>query len=179
MSAATTTSRRERRRAMRAATRRRMRGGENRAPVPVQRLARQVDDATFVASSRVRRVLAGDRPFLLGLVVLLVLGAMVISGPLRSYLDQRDRVELLERQLAVLDEANDDLSQRAADLRDPEYQELLARERYGYIRPGEVPYVVVPPERDTSQIGEQLTVEDPEPRPWYRAAWDGLTGVLG
>ncbi len=179
MSAATTTSRRHRRQAMRAATRRRVRGGENRAPVPVQRLARQVDDAAFVASSSMRRLLTGDRPFLLGLAVLLVLGAMVISGPLRSYIDQRDRVDLLERQLAVLDEANTDLSQRAADLRDPEYQELLARERYGYIRPGEVPYVVVPPERDTSQIGEQLVVDDPAPRPWYRAAWDGLTGVLG
>ncbi len=179
MSVATQPSRRDRRRALRAATRRRVRGGENRAPVPVQRFARQVDDAAFVASSQVRRAMAGDRPFLVGLLVLLVLGVMVISGPLRSYLDQRDRVDLLERQFAVLDDANSDLSQRAADLRDPAFREILARERYGYVRPGEVPYVVVPPERDTSEIGEMLTVEDPEPRPWYRSAWDGLTGLFG
>lgn len=179
MSVATQPSRRDRRRAMRAATRRRVRGGENRAPVPVQRIARQVDGAAYVASSSVRRAMAGDRPFILGFVVLLVLGVMVISGPLRSYLDQRDRVELLEQQLAVLDEANADLEQRAADLRDPEYQELLARERYGYVRPGEVPYVVVPPQRDTSDISESLAVDEPAPRPWYRAAWDGLTGLFG
>jgi cell division protein FtsB len=179
MSAATQPSRRDRRRALRAATRRRVRGGEGRAPVPVQRLARQVDDAAWVASSSVRRAMAGDRPFLLGFLVLLVLGVMVISGPLRSYLDQRDRVELLERQLAVLDDANADLERRADDLRDPEYQELLARERYGYVRPGEVPYVIVPPERDTSEIGESLTVDEPAPRPWYRAVWDGLTGLFG
>lgn len=179
MSVATQPSRRDRRRALRAATRRRVRGGHNRAPVPVQRLAHRVDGAAFVASSSVRRALAGDRPFLLGFAVLLVLGVMVISGPLRSYLDQRDRVELLERQLAVLDESNAELSQRAADLQDPEYQELLARERYGYVRPGEVPYVIVPPERDTSEIGETLTVDEPAPRPWYRAAWDGLTGLFG
>ena len=179
MSVATQPTRRDRRRALRAATRRRVRGGENRAPVPVQRLARQVDDVAFVASGQVRRALAGDRPFLLGLLVLLVLGVMVLSGPLRSYLDQRDRVDLLERQLAVLDDANAELSQRATDLRDPEYREILARERYGYVRPGEVAYVVVPPERDTSDIGEMLTVEDPEPRPWFRAAWDGLTGLFG
>ena len=179
MSVATSLSRRDRRRALRAATRRRVRGGENRAPVPVQRIARQVDDAAFVASSRVRRALAGDRPFLLGLVVLLALGAMVLGGPLRSYLDQRDRVDLLERQLAVLQDANGELGQRADDLRDPAYRELLARERYGYVRPGEVPYVVVPPERDTSEIGESLAVEEAEPRPWYRAVWDGMTGLFG
>ena len=179
MSVATPASRRDRRRAMRAATRRRVRGGENRAPVPVQRIARQVDDAAYVATHSVRRAMAGDRPFVLGLLALLVLGVMVVSGPLRSYLDQRDRVDLLERQLTVLDDANGDLSQRAEDLRDPTYQELLARERYGYVRPGEVPYVVVPPERDTSEIGETLTVDAPAARPWYRAAWDGLTGLFG
>ncbi len=179
MSIAAHPSRRDRRRALRAATRRRVRGGENRAPVPVQRIARQVDDAAYVATHSVRRALSGDRPFVLGLLVLLALGVMVISGPLRSYLDQRDRVDLLDRQLTVLDEANGELSQRAEDLRDPTYQELLARERYGYVKPGEVPYVVVPPERDTSEIGEILTVEDPAPRPWFRTAWDGLTGLFG
>lgn len=179
MSVATQPSRRDRRRALRAATRRRVRGGEHLAPVPVQRIARQVDDAAFVASRRLRRLLAGDRPFLLGFVVLIVLGVMVISGPLRSYLDQRDRVELLERQLAVLEDANADLEQQASDLRDPEHQELLARERYGYVRPGEVPYVVVPPQRDTSEIGDSLVVEEPAPRSWYREAWDGLTGLFG
>jgi cell division protein FtsB len=179
MSVATQPSRRDRRRALRAATRRRVRGGEHLAPVPVQRFARQVDDAAFVAGRRLRRLLAGDRPFLLGFVVLIVLGVMVISGPLRSYLDQRDRVDLLERQLTVLEDANADLEQQASDLRDPEHQELLARERYGYVRPGEVPYVVVPPQRDTSEIGDSLVVEEPAPRPWYRTAWDGLTGLFG
>lgn len=179
MSVATSPTRRDRRRAMRAATRRRVRGGENRAPVPVQRLASRVDDVAFVTSGRMRRALAGDRPFVLGFLVLLVLGVMVLSGPLRSYLDQRDRVDLLERQLVVLEDANAELSDRAADLRDPDHQELLARERYGYVRPGEVPYVVVPPERDTSEIGSPLTVDEPAPRPWYRAAWDGITGLFG
>lgn len=179
MSVATHPSRRDRRRALRAATRRRVRGGEHLAPVPVQRLAHRVDGAAFVASSSMRRVLSGDRPFLLGFVVLVVLGVMVISGPLRSYLDQRDRVDLLERQLQVLDEANASLSQRAHDLRDPAHQELLARERYGYVRPGEVAYVVVPPERDTSEIGSSLAVDDPAPRSWYQTAWDGLTDLFG
>lgn len=145
----------------------------------VQRLARQVDEAAYVASTSVRRAMAGDRPFLLGMAVVLVLGVMVVSGPLRSYLDQRDRVDLLGRQLTVLEEANAGLAQRASDLRDPVHQELLARERYGFVRPGEVPYVVVPPERDTSDISDSLAVEESVPRPWYRAAWDSLTGLFG
>ena len=172
-------SRRDRRRALRSATRRRVRGGEHRAPRPVQQLARHVDDAAHVASSTVRRVMVGDRPFVLGLLALFVVGALVLGGPLRSYLDQRDRVELLERQLTVLEESNADLERRADDLRDPSYQQLLARERYGYVHPGEVPYVVVPPERDPSTIAETLAVEESVPRSWYREVWDGVTGLFG
>jgi cell division protein FtsB len=179
MAATATASRRARRRAMRAATKRRVRGGERRAPRPVQHIARQVDDAAFAASTRMRRLLAGDRPFLLGLVALLALGVLVLSGPLQSYLDQRDRVDLLERQLGVLESANADLQQRADDLRDPVHQELLARERFGYIRPGEVPYVVVPPERDRAEISSPLEVEQTESRTWFRGAWDALTGLFG
>lgn len=175
----TASSRRERRRALRSATRRRVRGGEHRAPRPVQQLARHVDDAAHVAGSTVRRVMVGDRPFVLGLIGLLVVGALVLGGPLRSYLDQRDRVDLLDRQLTVLQEANGDLEQRAEDLRDPEYQQVLARERYGYVRPGEVSYVVVPPERDPSTIGRSLAVDERAPRPWYREVWDGVTGLFG
>ncbi len=178
-SARSTASRRDRRRAMRAATRRRVRGGENLAPRPVQRLARQVDDAAYVASTRVRRLLVGDRPFQLGILALLVLGVLVLSGPLQTYLEQRDRVDLLEQQVAALDDANAELQQRADDLRRPEYQQLLARERYGYVHPGEVAYVVVPPERDPSEIGDRVEVDEPAPQPWFRDVWDGMKGLFG
>ncbi len=176
--AATATTRRERRRVMRQASRRRTRGGENRAPVAVQRIARQVDDAAFVAQGRVRRAFDGDRPLVLGLIGLLAAGALVISGPLSSYMDQRDRVVLLEQQLAALEGANGDLQQRSADLADPEHQELIAREQLGYVMPGEVPYVVVPPNRDTSTFADTPEVEADLERPWFRRAWDTVTGLF-
>lgn len=179
MSAPAITTRRDKRRQLRAATRRRVRGGERLAPVPLQRAARTVDDAAHVGAERLRRAFAGDRPFLLGFLVLLVMGVTVISAPLRSYLDQRDRVELLEEQAAVLEQANAGLQQRAEDLTDPQAQELMARERFGYIFPGEVPYVVVPPQRDPTTISENLTVEAREEQPWYREAWGLLTGWFG
>ena len=46
------------------------------------------------------------------------------------------------------------------------------------MRPGEVPYVVVPPEQDSPEIGQTLTVEAPGPVV-VRDAWDALTGLFG
>jgi cell division protein DivIC len=173
-------SRRHRRRQLRTASRRRARGGENRAPVAVQRLARGVDDVAWRTSERARRTLTGDRPFLIGFAVLLVIGVLVISGPLRSYLDQHDRVELLDEQLTVLTQANDDLEQRARDLRDRDHIRAEARERLGYIEPGEVPYVVVPPEQDSATITAPRPAATPdEDRPWFRRLWDTLGGWFG
>jgi cell division protein DivIC len=178
--AATAPSRRDRRRALRAATKRRVRGGERRAPVAVQRAARTIDDAVFRATGRFRRVFAGDRPFLLGFLGLVAVGVLVISGPLQSYLDQRDRVELLEEQKAVLDQANAQLEQRSSDLQDPSHLKQEARERLGYIEPGEVPYVVVPPEQDPSTITQPLDLpKQNDDRSFVRRAWDSLTGWFG
>ena len=175
----TAPSRRDRRRQLRQATRRRVRGGERLAPVPVQRAARRVDDAAHVGVDRLRRVFAGDRPFILGFLVLLVLGVTVMSAPLRSYLDQRGRVDALEQQLEGLQAANGALEQRRDDLNDPDHQELIAREQLNYINPGEVPYVVVPPQRDPSEISAPPATPAPDERPFYRKVWDALTGWFG
>ena len=66
----------------------------------------------------------------------------------------------------------------AADLEDPGHQELIAREQYGYVMPGEVPYVVVPPNRDTSTFADTPEVEAEVDRPWFRRAWDTVTGLF-
>lgn len=173
--AATATNRRDQRRQMRAATRRRVRGGAGKAPMPVQRLAQTIDSGAAVATHRARRLFGGDRPFVLALLGVLVLGALVVSGPLQAYLDQRAQVELLEEQVRVIGEANADLERRRTGLNDAGYIELLAREQLGYHRPGEVPYVVVPPEEDRPEISPDLRVEVGEPS-WARNLWDTLSG---
>lgn len=143
----------------------------------MQLAARTVADTADQARWGVSRLFAGDRPFLLGTVGLLVLAALMLAPPFQSYLDGRDRVETLERQLSALETENRSLEERRADLQDPDNIEVLAREQFGLVQPGDVPYVVVPPENTRPQIGPAPIAEAAE-RPWYRRAWEGITGVF-
>lgn len=122
----------------------------------------------------------GDRPLVLGLLAVIALGAGMLVGPLQSYLDARERVEVLELQDQVLSEEVTRLRQRVQDLDDPEHIELLAREQQGFIWPGEVPYRIVPPEQGRPQIAEVHPLAQPtEPLPWYWQLWDQVQGWFG
>lgn len=166
-------SRREKMRWVRAATKRRVRGREDAAPVPVQQAAQRVDDAAHVGMARVRRALAGDRGLLVGLAAMLVVAALILVGPVRSFLDQRDRVELAEQQLAALESANTALQVRSADLTNPEHIEVLAREQLGYARPGELAYSLVPPAEENPDV---RAVEPAQEQPsWWSRLWTALS----
>lgn len=148
-----------------------------RAPLPVRRVARRVADAVGAARDTALSLVAGDRPYLAALVVLIAASAVMLTGPLRTYLAADARVETLERQLTALERENRQLAERRDDLRDPETVELLARERLGLVRPGETAFAVVPPEGDRPRIAPARP-EDPAPASWYRRLWRAVTGVL-
>jgi cell division protein FtsB len=80
-----------------------------------------------------------------------VLLALVVTGllfylavPLRTYLDQRDRLQELERQSQVLERENDQLRRQIELLHDPAYLERIARECLGMVKEGEIGFIVVP-----------------------------------
>jgi cell division protein FtsB len=100
----------------------------------------------------VGRVLRSDLLLGLILVTVLGLGVMLVAPPFENYVSARQRVALLEQQAAALDTANQQLERRLSDLDDPVTVELLAREQQGLIRPGEVPYVLIPPESERPRI---------------------------
>jgi cell division protein FtsB len=91
------------------------------------------------------RVLRSD--LLLGsvLIAVIVLGVLLEVPPFENYVGARQRVALLEQQAAMLEAENERLAQRLRDLEDETTVELLAREQQGLVRPGEVPYVLIPP----------------------------------
>lgn len=139
--------------------------GDRRAPQPVQRAAREL--------------LGGDRPLVAAAVAAVVLATVVVSGPLRTWMEQREQVEELEAALSTLEDDNAELSERVEELNDPEQLEQLAREEQGMVRPGEVPYVIVPPEVDEPVVGRDLDVEPArDERSWLRRAWDALAGAF-
>lgn len=168
----------EERRFIREASRRRRRGGAGRGPIVLQRAAGRTVDAAYRVSDVARRVVEGDRPLIVGLVALLGLSVVMLSGPLQSYWHGRERVALLEAKHEALTTEIADLEARAEALHDPDEIELLAREHLGLVRPGEVAYAIVPPEVDRPQITAPRDVAS-EPLPWYRRLWDTLATWLG
>jgi hypothetical protein len=98
-----------------------------------------------------RQATSGDRPYVVGLFVLIAVLAIMLVAPARSLT------------------AAADLERRRQQLRDPEEIELLAREQLGMVRPGEIPYVVTSPQGD----GERLELDGratlaSDSVPWYR-----------
>ena len=110
--------------------------------------------------SVVRRLVSGDRPYVLAFFVLLVVLAMMIVGPLQSYTSAAERVHDLQVTQVELARTVADLEARKERLEDPEQIELLARQRLGLVKPGEIPFVVTDGTPDSDQIrpdGRPLT----------------------
>jgi hypothetical protein len=131
----------------------------------VPRLLGGIADAIVAVRAAVRRAIRGDQPLVVALLAVLVLAVVIVSGPAQV------KADALDAEIARLE-------QRAEDLHDPRKIELAARESQGFIRPGEVPYALVPPEVDRPQITkprDELTVDD---RPWFERAWERIRDVV-
>lgn len=119
------------------------------------------------------------RPKLTGraVVLLVVLAVLMASyaSSLRAYLHQRDNIGDLKTEIAEREQAIDALQTEKRRWEDPAYTAQQARERFGYVMPGQRSYVVVDENGEPIQGGARL--EDPdevvkeEPTPWWDGAW--------
>lgn len=125
------------------------------------------------------RVLHGDRPYWVGLLAASGLSLVIVSGPIQTWMGQRDLVDQREGVLAVLDEENAALNDRVRDLHDPDTIEAEAREQQGMVRPGQVPYVIVPPDAGSERIAPDLTDVPTDERGWFARAWEAVTNLFG
>lgn len=125
------------------------------------------------------RFLHGDRPYLLALLGATALALVLVSGPIQTWLGQRDLVEQREGVLEVLEEENAALADRVHDLQDPDTIEAEAREQQGMVRPGQVPYEIVPPDVDSERIAIDLTDVETDGRGWFARVWEAVTGLFG
>ena len=118
-----------------------------------------------------RRVAITTRAAILA-VVLCVL-ALALTVPLRQYVAQRGKVVRLRAKQQQAQARVDALEARKRRLQDPAYVEQLARERLHFVRPGEVPYIVLtppaspPPAAPGPPSGKQVGGEGP----WYSRLW--------
>jgi cell division protein FtsB len=110
------------------------------------------------------------------LVLLLALAAAVTNVfPFRSIVAADRAIETGQAEYeATLDEIEALEAERDALLTDVEV-ERVARERFGYVKPGEQPYVVVTP-RDQEDLPPEASPDPISPPVWYDPILDFLTG---
>ena len=122
-------------------------------------------------------VRAGVRPRLTGRAAVLVLVLAVLTGQLRllaaAYLQQRQHIAELKAQIAQREADIDGLEREKGRWRDPAYVQSQARERFGYVMPGETSYVVLgedgkPLESETALLPTRRTCWSRSRRPGGR-----------
>jgi cell division protein FtsB len=96
---------------------------------------------------------------------------LTIAGPVRTYFAQRTEMEQLAATEAALRHQIADLEQQKGKLSDPAYIAAQARERLGFVKPGDVPFQVQLP---TAAVPPQPGADAAKPAnndPWYTALW--------
>ncbi len=97
---------------------------------------------------------------------------LTIAGPVRTYFAQRTEMNQLAASEAALRRQIADLEQKKAKLGDPAYIAAQARERLGFVMPGDVPFQVQLPATaaEPAQPGSQ-TAKPANNDPWYTSLW--------
>ena len=116
--------------------------------------------------------LSTSRAVILAMVVLML--ALTLAVPLRTYISQRSDAAQIAAERRVLQEEVDALRQQNARFDDPAYVEALARERLRYVKPGETPFQVQLP-GDYQEPEKKQVEEAPLTGPWYRDLWQTIS----
>jgi cell division protein FtsB len=111
-------------------------------------------------------------------LLFLLLGAAFLTQvvPYRQIIDSQRQVTDAQARLGELEEENAALQADVAALETDAEVEKLAREKLGYVRPGETAYVVLDPPgsgRPAEEGVEPLVADD---RTWVERIWDFVSG---
>lgn len=161
------------------------RPGGGREPRPVNRLGakgvsqadKEKDKDHGDARARIVSTLAlgvTHRVIAIG-AVFAVLAVSFVSS-LSVYFGQQHDIAATKEQIALSQEAVDDIEDRIARWQDPAYVEAQARDQLGWVMPGEISYRVIDAEGNV--IGGVVSPINPSneevPRAWYEALWGSV-----
>lgn len=97
---------------------------------------------------------------------------LTIAGPVRTYFAQRTEMKQLQASEAQLRQQISELEQQKAKLADPVFIAAQARERLGFVMPGEIPYQVqLPPGAAQPAAPTDELAEATSDDPWYTSLW--------
>ncbi len=100
--------------------------------------------------------------------------------PIRQLIAQNREIQVRETELLEIQRENARLEREIEALYNPAAIERIARSDFGYVRPGEISYVVFPIE--APEVTEQATEPGEESAPefesggFWEALWDYITG---
>lgn len=117
-------------------------------------------------------------------VVLLVLGALIVSyaQSLRVWFDQHQQITALNQEIRDREKRVGELNDEIARWQDDAYVKAQARQRLGWVMPGEVGYRVIgadgkplgaPPEPTAPSDG----TSDTQKPTWYTKLWGSVQGA--
>jgi cell division protein FtsB len=113
---------------------------------------------------------AARRAAILAAVVCVL--TLTIAGPVRTYFAQRTEMKQLKATEAQLRAQIAELEQQKVKLGDPVFIAAQARERLGFVMPGEIPYQVQLPVNTgmPGTPGVDAPAANPD-EPWYTSLW--------
>ncbi len=97
---------------------------------------------------------------------------LTIAGPVRTYFAERTEMKQLAASEAALRQQIGDLQQQKVKLADPAYIAAQARERLGFVKPGDVPYQVqLPPSAALPARPGSEPMPAASTDLWYTSLW--------
>lgn len=96
--------------------------------------------------------------------------------PLRTWLEQRERISELQAEQASLTAEVDRLRADIERWDDPAYVRTQARERLSFVLPGEISYIVFDPaeEAAAAQASGDPGGQSPAGSPWWARLWSAV-----
>lgn len=135
----------------------------------VEPIARQAAESVEQRSEQ-RLGFTARRAAVLAAVICVL--TLTIAGPVRTYFAQRTEMNQLAASEAALRRQIADLEQRKAKLGDPAYIAAQARERLGFVKPGDIPFQVQLPPTAAEPVQPGSTSAKPANNdPWYTSLW--------
>lgn len=115
----------------------------------------------------------------LATLLILIMGAAFLTQvvPYGQIVDSQHQVEEARAELAQLEAENSTLQADVEALQTDAEIERLAREKLGYVRPGETAYVVLDPPGTEEEATPPAPAPEPEDKTWVDEIWEFLTGA--
>lgn len=147
--------------------------------------ARAPEDPRLKKSSTRRTLVIGESKRavslrFLAIVFFVILAAVIVAPTLSRYLDQQQQLRALGASVAEAEERNRVLEAQVALWNDPAFVESQARQRLGYVMPGQVLYTVSDPHDQTRE--QELSAREAEidynrraATPWFVSMTDSVS----